>query len=308
MHSNFPKCSSNCRFWLNCVLYLLSCPHAFQSACATVRTTTFQLPLTFVLIYVLPAFTWLSDEANCLCDQSRKAVALWQTGSQYCGNPLRDKCRPLTLQRLQLPPEKKKGQTVAGGPLSSQPSNLHAPLLGCSCVRSAGLYCNVNPTNPDVFGFFGRLVVPWGEGKTVQEVWMHSYPLRILVMLIRFCLCIHPKQGHVSRTCKDARTLQVFLNKCWSGSKTWRILLRLRVKTSLNVVTDIFTGMRIGRERDLLGCAACTCCAKRQQFVQWFHFLWLWEAKEGGGKKTKMMFFLFEQIRLEPRALFSVAC
>lgn len=29
--------------------------------------------------------------------------------------------------------------------------NLHAPLLDCPCVRSAGLCCNVKSTNPDVF-------------------------------------------------------------------------------------------------------------------------------------------------------------
>lgn len=59
--------------------------------------------------------------------------------------------------------------------------NLHAPLLNCSCVRSAGLYCNVNPMNPDVSGFFGRRVVLWDGGKAVQDIWstqrLYSYPL-----------------------------------------------------------------------------------------------------------------------------------
>lgn len=83
-----------------------------------------------------------------------------------------------SLQRLQLPAERKKVKQLRAAfyPANHQ-MNLHAPLLGCSSVRSAGLYCNVNPMNPNVFSFFGRLVVFWDEGKTVQEVWMHSYPL-----------------------------------------------------------------------------------------------------------------------------------
>lgn len=138
-------------------------------------------PTYFVLIYVSLAFTRLSDEENCLCDRSRKAVALWQTCSQYRRNPLCDKCRPLTLQRLQLPAaaKKKVKQFRAAFYPANHQMNLHAPLLGCSCVRSAGSYCNVNPTNPDVFGFFGRLVVRWDEGKTVQ---LPSTHFRILVM------------------------------------------------------------------------------------------------------------------------------
>lgn len=46
--------------------------------------------------------------------------------------------------------------------------------------------------------------------------------------------------------------------------------------------------MRIVRERDLLVCAACTCCAKQQQLVQWLHFLW----KGLGKKKAKTLFYL----------------
>lgn len=45
-------------------------------------------------------------------------------------------------------------------------------------------------------------------------------------------------------------------------TKTRRMLLRFLVKTSLNVATDIFTGVGIGRECDFLGCAARTCFAK----------------------------------------------
>lgn len=70
--------------------------------------------------------------------------------------------------------KKKVKQLRAAFYPTNHPMNLHAPLLNCNRVRSAGLYCNVNPDGP------GRtrtspasLVVAssfWDEGKAVQEI------------------------------------------------------------------------------------------------------------------------------------------
>lgn len=136
-----------------------TCPHLFPLAWAT-----FTLPLTFVLVYVSP--TIHSTIRRCklpLWPEQKGRSSLWQNGSQYCGNPLWDKRRPLTQQC----------QTVMGGlyPANHQ-MNLHALLLDCCGVRSAGLDCNVNPMNHVVF-------VLWDETKKYECIHTHFRTLVI---------------------------------------------------------------------------------------------------------------------------------